>query len=106
WIGGQHSKQIVDTSVPDLTAYAAEWEVWWETLQLQPHWRVKGPDGKWMVGGVYGTDWGVLFQWGINGILSILAALYFWGCAVLDTPNADLMRAWEAEVQDVSWVLE
>jgi hypothetical protein len=59
-----------------------------------------------MIGGAYGVEWGVLFQWGINGVLSIVAALYFWGCAVIDAANSELTRAWEAEVQDVGWLLE
>ncbi|KAJ7234337.1 hypothetical protein C8J57DRAFT_1008761, partial [Mycena rebaudengoi] len=104
WITSQRGKRIADTAIPDLAAYASQWHSWWDSLQ--PHWRMKGADGKWMVGGAYGTDWGVLFQWGINGVLSILAALYFWGCTVFDSPDADPNKlAWEFEVQDVGWML-
>jgi hypothetical protein len=94
WITGQRGRRPADTAISDPIQYAKEWETWWATLQ--PHWRVQGSDGKWVVGGAYGTDWGVLFQWGVNGVLSILAALYFWGCAVINSPNADLTRAWRA----------
>jgi hypothetical protein len=104
WIAVQRGRRPADTAVPNPKQYAVEWRTWWETLQ--PHWRVKGEDGKWVVGGVYGMEWGCLFQWGVNGVLSILAALYFWGCTVIGSPNAELMCAWETEVQDVGWMLE
>jgi hypothetical protein len=40
----------------------------------------------------------------VNGVLSVVASLCFWGRAVQDKP--DLRMVWEAAVQDVVWMLE
>jgi hypothetical protein len=37
-------------------------------------------------------------------VLSIVASLYFWGCAVHKKP--ELHASWDAAVGDVVWVLE
>ncbi|KAJ7835179.1 hypothetical protein B0H14DRAFT_2590444 [Mycena olivaceomarginata] len=73
---------------------------WWNSLQ--PVWRTKDVDGQWSVVGGYGDggrEWGPLYQWGINGVLSIVASLYFWGRAVHE--NAKFCGRWEAAVGDV-----
>jgi hypothetical protein len=41
---------------------------------------------------------------GANGVLSIVASLFFWGRAVQHEP--ELRFAWEAAVGDVVWMLE
>jgi hypothetical protein len=45
-----------------------------------------------------------LLHWGQNGILSMIAGLYFWGCAVRDQP--EVLGRWEFAVNDVAWILE
>ncbi|KAJ7152153.1 hypothetical protein C8R43DRAFT_1127235 [Mycena crocata] len=93
------------TRVMDPAQYEQQWKVWWATLQ--PKWRVRGADGEWVAEGTYGPDgkeWGPLYRWGVNGTLSILASLYFWGCAVVDD-NA-LRVPWDAAVNDVVWMME
>jgi hypothetical protein len=55
--------------------------------------------------GKAGREWGPLYQWGVNGTLSIVASLYFWGRGVVDGEDA-LLREWEAAVVDVTWMLE
>jgi hypothetical protein len=89
--------------VTNPAAFEKEWYKWWDSLQ--PEWRVKGEDGKWETGEMYGGKWDdELMVWGPNGTLSIIAGLYFWGCAIADSPA--LCTKWEVAVNDVSWILE
>ncbi|KAJ7430536.1 hypothetical protein B0H11DRAFT_1763961 [Mycena galericulata] len=106
WIAAARGKRgTADPKVTDPAKYTVEWQGWWDALQ--PKWRQKDADGRWSTTGEYGKDgseWGPLYQWGVNGTLSLLASLYFWGCAVHG--DADLEVSWEAAVLDVSWMLE
>ncbi|KAJ7140438.1 hypothetical protein C8R46DRAFT_1046938 [Mycena filopes] len=105
WIA-RARKSSRGTSVLDPAAYALVWQDWWDSLQ--PSWRTKEPAGTWAMSGSYGPDdgeaWGALFQWGINGVLSIVASLQFWGLAIQDVDEA--REAWENATSDVAWVLE
>jgi hypothetical protein len=40
----------------------------------------------------------------VNGILSLVASLYFWGCAVYE--KVELRTQWEQVIGDVVWMLE
>lgn len=105
WINGAQGKRPALTAVTKPSEYEVIWHAWWSTLQ--PSWRKLETDGTWSVAGGYGADgkeWGPLYQWGVNGTLSIVASLYFWGCAVQEDYTQRL--AWEAAVLDVSWMLE
>jgi hypothetical protein len=91
--------------VDDPATYAIQWQAWWDSLQ--PAWRTKDVDGQWLVVGGYGDggrEWGPLYQWGINGVLSIVALLFFWGRAAHG--NAEFCGWWEAAVGDVVWMFE
>ncbi|KAJ7469883.1 hypothetical protein B0H11DRAFT_1731310 [Mycena galericulata] len=107
WIKGGRgrSKKVPELSVP-VERYATDWQQWWDSLQ--PAWRVKDSQGRWALGddaGGYGADWASLEFPGVNGCLSIVASLYFWGRAVRnDSQNA--RSQWEAAVEDVAWMLE
>ncbi|KAK7000640.1 hypothetical protein R3P38DRAFT_3218926 [Favolaschia claudopus] len=85
--------------------YAAIWQAWWDSLQ--PSWRVRDEDGQWSTTSGYGQggrEWGPLYHWGVNGVLSIVASLYCWGQAVRE--DHDMRVVWEAAVCDVVWILE
>jgi hypothetical protein len=89
--------------VTNPAAFEKEWYKWWDSLQ--PEWHVKGEDGKWETGEMYGGEWDdELMVWGPNGTLSIIAGLYFWGCTIAD--SLALRTKWEVAVNDVSWILE
>ncbi|KJA13205.1 hypothetical protein HYPSUDRAFT_151852, partial [Hypholoma sublateritium FD-334 SS-4] len=47
------------------------------------------------------NDWECLRRPGINGLLSVIAALFFWGCTAQKLPNAGV--AWLEAVDDVSY---
>ncbi|KAJ7126221.1 hypothetical protein C8R44DRAFT_618328 [Mycena epipterygia] len=104
WItSARGARAKADLVVKDATAYAGVWQSWWDSLQ--PEWRIKGADGRWETEeyGGGGEEWGPLYRWGVNGTLSLLAALYFWGCNVRDESE---VVVWEAAVTDVLWMLE
>ncbi|KAJ7432729.1 hypothetical protein FB451DRAFT_1196827 [Mycena latifolia] len=102
WISGRRAG--VPPKVTDVTAFSEQWGKWWDSLQ--PTWRKKDVHGKWEMGqyGEAGKEWGPLYQWGVNGTLSLLVSLYCWGCAVVDEP--ELRAAWEEALEDVGWMLE
>ncbi|KAJ6504324.1 hypothetical protein C8R47DRAFT_968665 [Mycena vitilis] len=106
WIGAGRSRMRKNPVVSDVGQYADEWYAWWDSMQ--PKWRRRGPDKKWMVGGdaQYGgnQEWGVLDRPGPNGCLSIVAALYFWG--VCENQSGAVRARWLEAVEDVSWMLE
>ncbi|KAJ7156552.1 hypothetical protein C8R43DRAFT_883837, partial [Mycena crocata] len=105
WINrGQRGKRHCDTTVADPEAYEQQWQGWWDSLQ--PGWRTLDGDGCWSKTeyGEQGKEWGALYQWGVNGTLSVLASLYFWGYAVRSDSTRRL--PWEAAVNDVAWMLE
>ncbi|KAK6980529.1 hypothetical protein R3P38DRAFT_2579910 [Favolaschia claudopus] len=85
--------------------YAAIWQAWWDSLQ--PSWREKDGDGRWSVTKGYaqgGREWGPLYHWGVNGVLTIVASLLCWGEAVRE--DVGLRKTWELAVGDVVWMLE
>jgi len=98
WIGRAQSSTwrpvILDTS-----AYEAEFMLWWAALQ--PSWRKSG-DGSLIFSKVVG-DWEVLRRPGVNGMLSVLAGLFFWGVALRD--SGIVCKGWNRAVSDCLVVL-
>jgi hypothetical protein len=108
WVrGGRGTKTKNSPTVKDVAKYAREWDHWWDSLQ--PEWRMRklGEAPGWRVDVAYRDDWewGALDCYGVNGLLSAVAGLYFWGVAVASGPEEQLAR-WDDTVQDVVWVLE
>ncbi|KAJ6459356.1 hypothetical protein C8R47DRAFT_994709, partial [Mycena vitilis] len=102
WIRAARGRRKANLVIEKVAAYRSEWWEWWGSLQ--PQWRSKETDGSWVIGGEYGKDWDSLSYWGENGVLSVVAALYFWGCCVQD--NDHDLEQWECAVNDASWVFE
>ncbi|KAJ7673342.1 hypothetical protein DFH06DRAFT_979254, partial [Mycena polygramma] len=102
WITAARGRRRADTLVKNPGQYEQQFWGWWDSLQ--PKWRSKEVDGSWVVGGAYGKDWDSLSYWGENGLLSVAAALYFWGCAVQYEDG--LLERWERAVGDTCWVFE
>ncbi|KAK6985136.1 hypothetical protein R3P38DRAFT_3230796 [Favolaschia claudopus] len=102
WIA--RNRRGVET-VTNPAEYAVQWQLWWDSLQ--PSWRVKDKGGRWIVTTSYGgggREWGPLYHWGVNGGLSIVASLYFWGLGLVSQKEGT--PAWELAVQDVCWMFE
>jgi hypothetical protein len=72
--------------IPNVEAFAVDWWSWWESLQPKN-------DG----------DWSMLDKAGLNGMLSIVACLFWWGRLVKDDELKE--RAWGAACGDVNRVL-
>lgn len=83
----------------NLRAFEDSFWSWWKTLQ--PEWRSDDDSG--MLKRPKGGDWDVLRISGQNGLLSVIAALCFWGMAAAGS-SADVER-WSAAVTDVHYAL-
>lgn len=82
-------------AIADYKAFASGFEAWWRALQ--PEWR-RSADGALLRGK---GDFVAVRVTGVNGLLSVLAALFFWGAA------SGIQRdSWLEAVEDVAWVLE
>ncbi|KAJ7457076.1 hypothetical protein FB451DRAFT_1047773, partial [Mycena latifolia] len=105
WIrGGRGTKSKQTPKIKSVSKFAEEWDAWWDSIQ--PSWRKRDANGKRIVGGEYGKDWGQMDCSGPNGCLSAAAGLYFWGLAVSGSGDESARSEWECAVQDVVWVLE
>lgn len=80
--------------IANLDDYAQVFTQWWGSLQ--PEWRRSSGSLVQSSG-----DLDVLRKPGVNGLLSVLAALFFWG--LLLGPGE--FGAWLKAVDDVSWAL-
>ncbi|KAJ7983071.1 hypothetical protein DFH06DRAFT_977918, partial [Mycena polygramma] len=106
WIGkarGVRSQHAYDAGISNVEEYVERWNAWWDFIQ--PSWRKRDAAG-WKIHEAYDEkwDWGTLAMKGPNGVLNLVASLYFWGAAA----RGDLIRRakFEAAVQDVLWMLE
>ncbi|KAK7020803.1 hypothetical protein R3P38DRAFT_3547985, partial [Favolaschia claudopus] len=84
---------------PDL--WVGSWWAWWESLQ---------PDARVRTGAELSraddADWGEMaLMHGSNGLLQVMASLFWWGDVVQRKREAEEVKAWEAAVDDVAWVL-
>ncbi|KAF8170607.1 hypothetical protein K438DRAFT_1613633, partial [Mycena galopus ATCC 62051] len=102
WIVEARGQKQCAPPVTNPAKFGKHWWTWWESFQ--PEWRVRAADGALVIRDSYGEWDDNLLHWGLNGLLRMVAGLYFWGCAVSESP--DLQDDWEAAVQDVSWILK
>jgi len=65
-------------AISDISLYETEFTLWW--AMLQPVW-CKRSDGNIIFSKVEG-DWEVLQRAGLNGVLSVMAGLLFWGVSL------------------------
>lgn len=75
-----------------------EFKMWWNSLQ--PEWRVE--NGVVVKERLVG-DWSSMIYPGINGLLSVVAALFFWGLEAQQTKSR--RNAWLLAVNDCHIVL-
>jgi hypothetical protein len=108
---GQKTKKPPVIKPRDMLAYSDSWQAWWDTLQ--PSWRTKDAGGKWRITQEYGDDWTPLEFLGANGVLSVVASLYFWATnmRMLSSVHGEAWfveeeNKWDKAVQDVVWMLE
>jgi len=73
----------------------ARYITWW--TGLQPNWR-KSTNGKLVFSRVIGGDWKQLRRPGLNGLVSVIAALLFWGVVFQDSRGE--RKGWDKAVFD------
>ncbi|PPQ85713.1 hypothetical protein CVT26_006169, partial [Gymnopilus dilepis] len=79
--------------ISDTAAYGAGFNEWWTSLQ--PEWRIDD-DGGILFDDIEG-DWTEMNRPGLNGLVSVVTALFFWGAALEGASNGD---DWCAAVKD------
>lgn len=107
WIVNGRGQRLVSIVVEDLILYMKGWWNWWRSLQ--PGWRVFDKDGKPITSPGNVGDWECLIVPGANGFLSVVASLYWWGCAVFTRrgkQKKENRTDWERAVADCRWVME
>jgi len=92
WIGRARSRtwRPIITDVPK---YAASFWEWWSFIQ--PDWRLE--DGQLVRERVVG-DWEALRLPGINGVVSVVVALFYWGLEVLEDSRGQ--SRWVSAVEE------
>jgi hypothetical protein len=85
--------------IENVDAYGEQFTKWW--FGLQPEWR-RSEDGKVLVESVAG-DWSAMKRSGKNGLLSVLAALFYWGLNAED--KTDIRKKWCLAVADCQTVI-
>lgn len=97
----------------DVGAYAQEWWKWWQILQ--PEWRVFDSDTTGVCAGTRAVQpespdaWDRLLVPGANGLLGVVASLYWWGCGVVGLEGKKRKEeedGWIKAVEDCAWVME
>jgi len=81
-------------TITDTAAYEADFKLWWAALQ--PNWR-KSSSGDVVFSRVDG-DWEEVRRPGLNGMLSVMAGLFFWGMAL--GKRDDGQKGWKQAVSD------
>ncbi|KAJ7178654.1 hypothetical protein C8R43DRAFT_864114, partial [Mycena crocata] len=84
-------------AIQDAAVFGVEWWGWWR--EINPEWRASTDAALLRA---EGGDWSALSITGINGFLSVLACLLWWGVALGGGERKD----WDAAVSDVTWALE
>ncbi|KAJ3717019.1 hypothetical protein C8R42DRAFT_587661, partial [Lentinula raphanica] len=78
WIRyGRYARIKIVISPSQIDGFAARMQLWW--VQLQPEWRKLENDLRLVPVEHFGDDWKSLDIHGINGWLSLLAGLRWWG---------------------------
>ncbi|KAJ6493870.1 hypothetical protein DFH09DRAFT_946897 [Mycena vulgaris] len=105
--GGATAKGV-GPAMRAIAVFEREWWVWWGGLQ--PPWRVadRGKPGR-FARDVYptpsGENWDTLCHPGQNGLLCLVASLYWWGKTVVGGERKE-REGWAEAVIDVKWMLK
>ncbi|KAJ7825874.1 hypothetical protein B0H14DRAFT_2368606, partial [Mycena olivaceomarginata] len=105
WIKDARGKTLAVRLITDTKCFATTWWQWW--TGMQPSWRDSrcGRAGSRCVAVLDKADWGSLQTSGQNGLLSVVATLYWWGCAEKGLGEGNTTSDWNDAVADTTWVL-
>ncbi|KAK6997417.1 hypothetical protein R3P38DRAFT_2797729 [Favolaschia claudopus] len=103
WIGagrglrGGPMREGAGPTIGSVVKFEETWWQWWSALQ--PAWRVRdgGHPGRFSreeYGGKTREDWETLRAPGQNGMLSVVAALYWWGVKLVKRIDGEEKRTW------------
>ncbi|KAJ7432248.1 hypothetical protein B0H11DRAFT_1669801, partial [Mycena galericulata] len=102
WIKGGRGRKKGVPAIRDIKAFETKWWSWW--TEMQPAWRGRA-NGKPLRGeGGAEEGWGALVAPGVNGLLSVVATLYWWGYAENAGEEGNCSPGWEEAAADVIWV--
>jgi len=93
WI--QHARKSYQPTSHELAGFEGDFWRWWN--HIQPSWR--SVDRKSTPRVIEGS-WGNLDRHGVNGLYSVIGALYLWRSA-----GEESIASWTYAVEDVCWVL-
>lgn len=100
WIKNAHSVSFKPKPLPNVTLIKREHKAW--CASLQPTWLWQ--DNQTAIVAAEHQDWGGIHVFGVNGLLSMLASLYFWGMSL--TESKFDMVAWQEAVYDCLSVIQ
>ena len=86
-------------SITDVPALETSFQAWWKGLQ--PGWQMS--EDRLTVLDKMDGDWDQLRRPGLNGLLSIIACLFYWGCKAQG--NKKHRVGWASAVEDCMLVL-
>lgn len=95
--------------IGEVSDFGSSWWAWWESLQ--PAWRnrdVENPSRFRRDAYPKGTsgEWETLRHPGQNGVLSLVASLYWWGKRLSPESDVKIRESWEEAVADVQWMIQ
>ncbi|PPQ79261.1 hypothetical protein CVT24_007541 [Panaeolus cyanescens] len=94
WIGvGRTRVAKWRPSELNLKGFALEFNTWWSSIQ--PEWRLRNGD---VISERVDGDWSTLLYPGVNGLLSVVGVLFFWGLEAKAVPSAH--KEWCSAVVD------
>jgi hypothetical protein len=104
WIKDGRGRNLAVRPIANLARYQEDWWAWW--TELQPPWR-----GSWRgqtsekSAVPADADWGKLVVPGQNGLLSVVATLYWWAVAEKKAGTLTPSVGWGEAVVDTTFVL-
>ncbi|KAJ7066086.1 hypothetical protein C8F01DRAFT_943908, partial [Mycena amicta] len=100
WVrNGRRAQTKVD--IPNLAKYESRWWGWWRGNQ--PKWRKEGSEDTPLARpDVDGGDWDPLNAPGQNGMLLVVASLFWWGRTEIQR-NGSRSAGWVRALDDVCW---
>ncbi|KAJ7029032.1 hypothetical protein C8F04DRAFT_963367 [Mycena alexandri] len=108
---GSRARPEADTvpKIPSLAVYERDWWKGWATLQ--PQWRVESPGRsnpflRETYPALSPDNWNPLRVPGQNGMLSVVAALYWWGLKNSAVGEREDKESWSEAVADVKWMVK